>query len=358
MNTYEAKQLPIDYKYDKDLLKLLSEANEKYGEYKTLLKNAEFDSKLFLNSILLNESLKSSQIEGTRVSQDEMYYLKYAEKNDDNLEIKNLKDAIDYATKELSKEKDINLYLVNEMHKKLLESVRVSNKEPGKLRTVQNWIGPTGCSIENADFIPPKPSEISSLLENLFTYMNDAFIDPIFINLAISHFQFETIHAYRDGNGRLGRALIPIQLSILTEDTPILFLSEIIEVYKPAYYKMLNEGRKGNILGFIKFFLQCVIEQCNSYIYKLKMVKKIYKDDMKKIEIIKGASVYKIMSVIMKQVVFTKKEVENESGVSKNVVSNIINKLCEIGIIETDNTIVKKGFKYTKIFNVFVSREN
>lgn len=79
---------------------------------------------------------------------------------------------------------------------------------------------------------------------------------------------------------------------------------------------------------------------------------------MKKIEIIKGASVYKIMPVIMKQVVFTKKEVENESGVSKNVVSNIINKLCEIGIIETDNTIVKKGFKYTKIFNVFVSKEN
>ena len=81
--------------------------------------------------------------------------------------------------------------------------------------------------------------------------MNDAFIDPIFINLAISHSQFETIHAYRDGNGRLGRALIPIQLAMLTGDEPILFLSEVIELYKPSYHRFLNESRKGNMLGFI-----------------------------------------------------------------------------------------------------------
>ena len=357
MNTYEAKKLPIEYKYDKDLLKLLSEANEKYGEYKTLLSGTEFDSKLFLNSVLLNESLKSSQIEGTRVSQDEMYYLKYTKQTDDNLEITNLKNVIDYADGELLKDNKINLFLINNMHKKLLDSVRGSAKEPGRLRTVQNWIGHTGCTIEEADFIPPKPEEVPSLLENLFDYMNDRFIDPVFINIAISHFQFETIHAYRDGNGRLGRALIPIQLSVLTDDPPILFLSEIIEVYKPSYYKMLNEGRKGNVLGFIKFFLQCVIEQCNSYIYKLNKVKKIYNEDMKKIENIKGASIYKIMPVIMKQVVFTKKEVEKESGVSKNVVSNIINRLCDMGIIETDETVIKRGYKYKRIYDVFV-RQN
>lgn len=357
MNTYEAKKLPIEYKYDKDLLKLLSEANEKYGEYKTLLDNAEFDSKLFLNSVLLNESLKSSQIEGTRVSQDEMYYLKYIEKNDENLEIKNLKDAIDYASNQLLNNNKINLILINNMHKKLLNSVRGSSKEPGELRTIQNWIGHSGCSIEEADFVPPKPEELLTLLENLFDYMNDAFIEPNFINVAISHFQFETIHAYRDGNGRLGRALIPIQLSVLTSDAPILFLSEIIEIYKPAYYKMLNEGRKGNILGFIKFFLQCIIEQCNSYIYKLNKIKKIYKEDMEKIKSIKGASIYKIMPVIMKQVVFTKKEVENESGVSKNVVSNLINKLRDMKIIEDDTNVVKKGFKYKRIYDVFVGKQ-
>jgi len=84
--------------------------------------------------------------------------------------------------------------------------------------------------------------------------MNNAYIDPLFINLMISHLQFETIHAYKDGNGRLGRALFPIQLALLTEEEPILFLSEIIELYKSSYHKFLNESRKGNMIGFIKFF--------------------------------------------------------------------------------------------------------
>ena len=81
--------------------------------------------------------------------------------------------------------------------------------------------------------------------------MNDVFIDLIFVNMAISHSQFETIHAYRDGNVRLGRALIPIQLAKLTNDEPILFLSEVIEIYKPSYYKFLNESRKGNMIHIL-----------------------------------------------------------------------------------------------------------
>ena len=93
----------------------------------------------------------------------------------------------------------------------------------------------------------------------------------------ISHSQFETIHAYRDGNGRLGRALIPIQLAKLTDDRPILFLSEVIELYKPSYHKFLNESRKGNMSGFIKFFLQCIIEQCNNYISKISIEAKYNK---------------------------------------------------------------------------------
>jgi len=187
--------------------------------------------------------------------------------------------------------------------------------------------------------------------------MNDAYIDPIFVNLAISHSQFETIHAYRDGNGRLGRTLIPIQLAVLTQDKPILFLSEIIELYKPSYYRFLNESRKGNMLGFIKFFLQCIIEQCNNYILKINRIKQIYKEDMEKIQTIKGNSVYRIMPVIMRKIVFTKKEVEEESGVSRNIVSKIVDRLVKIGIIEVDTTFAKKGYKYKELYNVFVRKE-
>ena len=101
MEPYKAKMLPQEYKLDKELLKLLAEANEKYGEYKSLLNTLEFDSKFFLDSVLLNESFKSTQIEGTQISQDEMYYLKYLEKTDDNLEIQNLKKTIEFAYDEL-----------------------------------------------------------------------------------------------------------------------------------------------------------------------------------------------------------------------------------------------------------------
>ena len=280
----------------------------------------------FLDSIILSESLKSTQIEGTQISQDDMYYLKYMPKTDDNLEIQNLKKVIDFAKMHLKDNHKIDIKFINDIHKILLNSVRGNEKDPGHIRTTQNWIGPKGCTIEEATFIPPIPEEVPILLNNLFEYMNDAYVDPIFINLAISHSQFETIHAYCDGNGRLGRALIPVQLALLTEEEPILFLSEVIELYKPTYYKLLNESRKGNMLGFIKFFLQCIIDQCNNYIAKINRINQIYNKDMEKIKILKSNAVYRIMPAIMRQIVFTKKEIVEESSVSRNTVSILIDK--------------------------------
>ena len=354
MKPYKAKKMPLEYKIDKEMLKLISEANVKYGEYKSLLNSLEFDAGFFLDSIILNESYKSTQIEGTQISQDEMYYLKYMEQTDDNLEIQNLKKTIEYASAYLKNGNVINYELVNEMHKIILDSVRGSQKTPGQIRTTQNWIGPRGCTLEEATFVPPIPEEVYGLLVNLYEYMNDEFIDPLLVNVALSHMQFETIHAYKDGNGRLGRALIPVQLSLLDESTPILYMSEILELYKPSYQRNLMECRRGNVGGYIKFFLQCVIDQCNAYIYRLEKIKEIYKEDMQTIKEIKGNSVYRIMPVIMKQIVFTKKEVQELSGVSTNVVSKIINQLVELGIIVPDTTVVKKGYRYQRIYKVFV----
>ena len=148
--------------------------------------------------------------------------------------------------------------------------------------------------------------------------------------------------------------MIPVQMSLLDQSEPILFMSEILELYKPSYQRNLMECRRGNVAGYLKFFLQCVIDQCNAYIYKIERIKDIYKADMKTIEAIRGNSVYRIMPVIMKQIVFTKKEVQELSGVSVNVVSNIINQLVELNIIVPDATVVKKGFRYQKIYEVFV----
>ena len=354
MEPYKAKKLPFEYAIDKDMLILVAKANAKYGEYKSLLETLEFDSSYFLESVLLKESYKSTQIEGTQITQEELYYLKYIEKSDDSKEIENLKKAIEYVKKELKNGKKIDYQLVNEMHKLILDSVRGSHKSPGQIRTTQNWIGPRGCTIENATFVPPRPEEIYSLLENLYQYMNDQFEDPYLINIALSHMQFETIHAYKDGNGRLGRALIPVQMAMFDSGNSILYMSEILELYKPSYQRYLMECRKGNVVKYIKFFLQCVIDQCNSYIYKINRIKEVYKEDMEKIRVIRGNSVYRIMPVIMKQIVFTKKEVQDLSGVSVNVVSNIINQLVELNILVPDTKVIKKGYCYKRIYDIFL----
>lgn len=354
MEPYKASKMPLEYKIDKEMLRLISDANVKYGEYKSLLNTLEFDAGFFLDSVILNESYKSTQIEGTQISQDEVYYLKYMEITDDNREIQNLKRTIEYSASYLQKGNSISYEFVNEMHRIILDSVRGSQRSPGQIRTTQNWIGPRGCTIDTATFVPPIPEEVYGLLTNLYEYMNDKFIDPLLVNVALSHMQFETIHAYKDGNGRLGRALIPVQMAMLDESTPILYMSEILELYKPSYQRSLMECRKGNVAGYIKFFLQCIVDQCNAYIFKLERIKEIYKEDMKTIEAIKGNSVYKIMPIIMKQIVFTKKEIQEMSGVSINVVSRIINQLVELNVIVPDTTVMKKGFRYQKIYEVFV----
>jgi len=356
MEPYNAKLLPFDYKIDKELLKLISEANVKYGEYKSLLNTLEFDASYFLDSVLLTESYKSTQIEGTQILQDKMYYLKYMDNTDESREIQNRKNAIDYAYEHLQHGRQIDYSLVNEMHRIILNSVRGSEKTPWKIRTIQNWIGPRGVGIEGATFIPPIPEEVYGLLLNLYEYMNDKFIDPYLVNIALSHVQFETIHAYKDGNGRLGRALIPVQLAVLDESRPILFLSEILELYKPSYQRNLMECRRGNITGYIKFFLQCVLDQCSAYIYRVKRIKEIYREDMNTIKAIKGNSVYRIMPVIMKQIVFTKKEVQDASGVSPNVTSNIINQLVDLNILVPDSSISTKGYRYQRIYEIFVGQ--
>lgn len=175
------------------------------------------------------------------------------------------------------------------------------------------------------------------------------------VYIALSHAQFETVHAYKDGNGRLGRALIPVQMAILDEAKPILFMSEILELYKPFYQRNLMDLRRGNVTGFLKFFMQCVIDQCTNYVYKIERVKSIYKEDMETIKAIKGASVYKIMPVIKNQIVFTKKELIDASGVSVNIVSKIVDQLVDLKVLVPDSSVMKKGYRYKRIYDIFVA---
>lgn len=358
MEPYKAKLLPIQYKLNRETIKLLGQANDKYGQYKSLLKMFKFDQKYFLDSLVLGESIRSSRIEGTQISQDDMYYINYKEDNDSNQEVKNLKAMLDFANEKLQN-KNFSVQMLNSMHKILLSGVRGKDKSPGEIRVIQNYIGPKGLGKEGATFIPPIPEEVPELLDNLMDYMNDFYDDEAFIKVAISHVQFESIHPYKDGNGRIGRALMTLQLAKLKEDEPILFLSEIIELFKANYYNALNECRNGNVDGFIRFFLQCVVDQCTRNIGRIEKINRIYDEDE---EIIKkevhGSLVLKMHPLMMKKIVFTTQEMADELNAHFNSINNILNRLIELNIVKKEK---KEGtnritFRYIRIYDTFVEQ--
>lgn len=358
MEPYKAKMLPMSYKLDKETIKLLGQANDKYGQYKSLLKMFKFDQKYFLDSLVLGESIRSSRIEGTQISQDDMYYINYKESNDSIQEVRNLKTMLEYANEKLSN-KDFSISMINSMHKILLSGVRGNDKSPGEIRTIQNYIGPRGLGKEGATFVPPIPEDVPLLLENLMEYMNNLYDDEPFIKVAISHVQFESIHPYKDGNGRMGRALMTLQLARLKDDAPILFLSEIIELFKANYYNSLNECRNGNVDGFIRFFLQCVVDQCTRNIGRIEKINRVYDEDEKTIkDAISGSLVLKMHPLMMKKIVFTASEMAEELEAHVNSINNILKRLVELNIVMKEK---KEGtnritYRYIRIYDTFVEQ--
>ena len=358
MEPYKAKMLPMSYKLDKETIKLLGQANDKYGQYKSLLKMFKFDQKYFLDSLVLGESIRSSRIEGTLISQDDMYYINYKESNDSIQEVRNLKTMLEYANEKLSN-KDFSISMINSMHKILLSGVRGNDKSPGEIRTIQNYIGPRGLGKEGATFVPPIPEDVPLLLENLMEYMNNLYDDEPFIKVAISHVQFESIHPYKDGNGRMGRALMTLQLARLKDDAPILFLSEIIELFKANYYNSLNECRNGNVDGFIRFFLQCVVDQCTRNIGRIEKINRVYDEDEKTIkDAISGSLVLKMHPLMMTKIVFTAVEMAEELGAHVNSINNILKRLVELNIVMKEK---KEGtnritYRYIRIYDTFVEQ--
>lgn len=358
MEPHKLQKLPISYKIDREIVRLLGQANDKYGQYKSLLKMFKFDQKYFLDSLVLGESIRSSRIEGTQISQDDMYYIDYKEPNDSIKEVKNLKRMLEYANAKL-KDKDFSVDMINSMHKILLSGVRGENKSPGEIRSIQNYIGPIGLGKEGATYVPPIPEDVPELLDNLMDYMNDRFDEEAFIKVAISHIQFESIHPYKDGNGRLGRALMTLELAKLKDDEPILFLSEIIELFKANYYNVLNECRSGNIEGFIKFFLQCVIDQCTRNIGRIENINKVYDEDEEIIkQSISGSIVLKMHPLMMKKIVFTAQEMSEELDVHINSINNVLSKLVELNIVakEKKEGTNRTTYRYIRVYDIFASQ--
>ncbi|MGD0339600.1 MAG: Fic family protein [Bacteroidota bacterium] len=249
---------------DPQLNTLLSEANRKLGELNAFSLQVP-DVDLFIKMHVVKEATTSSRIEGTRTEVGEVVLKEedvLPEKKNDWQEVQNYITAMNYAVEKLSV-LPVSTRLLKETHGILLAGTRGKTKLPGEYRTSQNWIG--GVSLQDAVFVPPPHEEVSELMGDLENFLHNTTINvPLLIRIALAHYQFETIHPFLDGNGRIGRLLITLYLvgeKKLTK--PTLYLSAYLEQYKSLYFDNLMTVRtSNNLTQWIKFFLAAIIETC------------------------------------------------------------------------------------------------
>ena len=240
---YQPDPLPIET-LDKDVLfSLVGEANAALARYDGLLM-AMVNPAVMLSPLTNQEAVLSSRIEGTQATVEEVLEheagQEYGEdKKQDIQEIINYRRALHLATESVT-DRPISLGLIRELHKVLMDSVRGQDKEPGEFRKDQNWIGAPGCPIEQATFIPPGPLQLMDHMHNWESYLSKEDADPI-MQTAIVHAQFELLHPFKDGNGRIGRLLIP--LFLFSKDSlsgPMFYLSAYLERNRDEYYARLR----------------------------------------------------------------------------------------------------------------------
>lgn len=304
---------------------------------------------LFVSMYVRKEALMTSQIEGTQATLEDILDPMIDENRSKNItDVVSYIKASEYAIERL-KTLPLCNQLIKEAHFELLKNVRGQEKNPGEFRYSQNWIGAEGSTIANAKYVPPNPEDMKEAMANLEEYMNEESGMDILIRAALVHYQFETIHPFLDGNGRVGRLLVILMLihhKILSQ--PVLYISYFLKKNRIEYYDRLMEVRaKGNYEQWILFFLDAVFESAKDAIDTINKVEALHTKTEKLINetgrLSKNAPL--VFNYLESNPIIDIKKTAEELNLSFNTISTIVNRFCELGILSKIN-----NFSRNRIF--------
>ena len=341
---------------DEEIVRLLVDANKQLVKLDTasqLISNAD----LFIAMYVRKEALISSQIEGTQCTLDDV--LDPEVETNTNLDVSdviNYVKATQYALKRLEK-LPLCCRLIREVHEVLMEGVRGQDKTPGEFRYSQNWIGPANCSLKDARYVPPNVEDMQNAMSDLEKFINENVdYDPL-IRVALIHYQFETVHPFLDGNGRIGRLLILLYLmeqGLLAK--PVIYISYFLKKNQVEYYDRISEVRRsGNFEQWIRFFLEAVSKAASNSLEAICQLSALHDRNIEKLPKTTRSkdNLRAVFEYIEQYPIIDIKKTAKELEVSYNTVATAVKKLVEIGILqETTNAARNRVFAYEEYLGI------
>jgi Fic family protein len=292
---------------------------------------------LLIRPYLLREALSSTRIEGTQASLVDVFEAGASGEppNADVEEVLNYIGALEWGLPRLG-ELPLGVRLIREMHRRLLSGVRGRERMPGEFRTTQNWVGGSGSTIETARFVPPPPEELPALLADWERYAHEAVEVPLLIRNALGHYQFETLHPFLDGNGRIGRLL---SVFMLVEHrrlpAPLLYLSAYLERDRSRYYEALQTVReRGDALPWIELFLAAVRSQAADAVARAQRLVELRERYRSAASAIASSNAMALVDLVCETPIVFSRAVETRLGVTRPTALKLLRRLEGVGVLE------------------------
>ena len=357
--------LPPELVFDPELIRALSDADRSLGELAGLGRTMQ-NPHLLIRPFILREAVLSSRIEGTQADIADLYAYEAGQlplpgvkpqvAESDVKEVHNYVVALEYGLKRL-KTLPVSLRFIRELHERLMKGVRGGHATPGEFRRTQNWIGPAGCSLKDATYVPPAVPDMQEALDRLERFIHSENELPPLIRIGLIHYQFEAIHPFIDGNGRIGRLLITILLAhwhLLP--LPLLYLSAYFESRRQEYYaRLLKVSGQGGWRDWLIYYLRGVTEQARDAIERAKRLQDLQQEWRERLQTSRRTSVLTLQLVdeLFKTPIVTVPNIQKALGVTHRTADQMVKRLIDLKILKPlPGKLRNRQFKAAAIFTI------